>query len=128
MLRWKVTDTSKHFTYFFSDASQNIVVINFKHILVVELLLFSTSFILNHFNPVWHYWSFSFHEISSSHRRCSIKIDVLKNFTKFTEKRLCRIRLFEEVEGRRPASLLRKRLRYSCFPVNFAKFSIASIL
>ena len=52
LLQWKITDTSKHFTYFFSDASQNMIIINFKHILVVEPLPFSTSFILNHFSPV----------------------------------------------------------------------------
>ena len=44
LLRRKVTDILKHFTYFFSDASQNIIIINFKYILVVEPLPFSTSF------------------------------------------------------------------------------------
>ena len=43
----------------------------------------------------------------SSHQRCSMKKDVLKNFTKF--------------KGR-PAALLKKRLWHRCFPKNFANF------
>ena len=39
-----------------------------------------------------------------------MKEGALRNFTKFTGKRL------------RPATLLKKRLWYGCFPVNFAKF------
>ena len=39
-----------------------------------------------------------------------MKKSVLGNFTKFTGKRL------------RPATLIKKRLCRSCFPVNFAKF------
>ena len=30
--------------------------------------------------------------------------------------------LFNKVAGLKPATLLKKRLRHSCFPVNFAKF------
>ena len=41
----------------------------------------------------------------SSHRRCSVRKVVLRNFA-----------------GLRPATLLKKRLWYRCFPVNFAKF------
>ena len=48
----------------------------------------------------------------SNHRRCSVRKGNLRNFTKFTGKRLCQ----------RPASLLKKRLWHKCFPVNFAKF------
>ena len=43
------------------------------------------------------------------------KKDVLKNFTKFTGKHLCRSLL-------RPAALFKKRHRHRCFPVNFTKF------
>ena len=46
----------------------------------------------------------------SSHRRCSIKRGVLRNFAKFKGKHL------------KPATLLKKRLWHRCFPVNFAKF------
>ena len=35
---------------------------------------------------------------------------------------------FKEAAGQTPRILLKKRLRCSCFPVNFAKFEIASIL
>ena len=45
----------------------------------------------------------------SSHRRCSTKKGVLKNFAKFTGKRLCQSLYFNKVAGLRPS-------------VNFAKF------
>ena len=51
-----------------------------------------------------------------------MKKDVLKNFAKFTGKHLCLSLLLNKVAGRRPATLLKKRLRYKRFPVNFAKF------
>ena len=47
----------------------------------------------------------------NSHQRCSIKIGILKNFVKFTSKHLCQ-NLF----------LIKLRLWYRCFPVDFAKF------
>ena len=45
----------------------------------------------------------------SSHRRCSLKQGVLRNFTKFTGKHLCL----------RPETLLKKRPWHMCFPVIF---------
>ena len=48
--------------------------------------------------------------VRRSHRRCSVRKVVLRNFGKFTGKLL------------RPATLLKKRLRHRCFPVNFPKF------
>ena len=47
---------------------------------------------------------------------------VLRNFAKFTGKRLCKSLFFNKVAcwGRR--FLLKKRLWHRCFPVNFAKF------
>ena len=53
----------------------------------------------------------------SRHPRCSIRIGVLRNFTKFTRKHLCQSTFFY-----RPAILLKKRLWHKYFPVNFAKF------
>ena len=47
--------------------------------------------------------------------------NVLKNFAKFTGKPLCQSLFFNKVAGLRPATLLKKRLWYRCFPVNFAK-------
>ena len=58
----------------------------------------------------------------SSHRRCSVRKDVLRNFEKFTGKHLCQSLFFNKVVGLRPATLLKKRLWHRCFPVNFAKF------
>ena len=57
----------------------------------------------------------------SSHRRCSVKKGVLRNFAKFTGKHLCQRLFFNKVAGR-PATLLKKSLWHRCFPVNFAKF------
>ena len=53
---------------------------------------------------------------------------VLRNFTKFTGKYLCHSLFFNKVAGLRPATLLKKRLWHSCFPVNFAKFLRTPIL
>ena len=58
----------------------------------------------------------------SSHRRCSVRKGVLRNFAKFTGKHLCQSLFFNKVAGLRPTTLLKKRLRQRCFPVNFAKF------
>ena len=45
----------------------------------------------------------------SSHQRCSIKIGVLRNFTKFTGKQLYQSLLFNKV-----AALLKRRLWHGC--------------
>ena len=45
----------------------------------------------------------------NSHRRCSVKKGVLKNFAKFTGKHLCQSLFFNKVAGLR-------------VPVNFVKF------
>ena len=47
---------------------------------------------------------------------------VFRNFTKFTEKHLCQSLFFNEVVGLRPATLLKKKPWYWCFPMNFVKF------
>ena len=60
--------------------------------------------------------------------RQSIRPDVfckkgfLKSFTKSTGKHLCWSIFFNKVGSLRPSSLLKKRLRHQCFPVNFAEF------
>ena len=41
---------------------------------------------------------------------------------KFTGKHLCQSLSFNKVAGMRPTSLLKKKLCYGSFPVNFAKF------
>ena len=50
------------------------------------------------------------------------KKGVLKNFAKFIGKHLCQSLSFNKFAGLRPAALLKERLWYKCFPVNFAKF------
>ena len=58
----------------------------------------------------------------SSHRRCSLRKGVLRNYVKFTGKHLCQSLLFNKVAGLRPATLLKKKLWHRCFPMNFPKF------
>ena len=61
--------------------------------------------------------------LRSSHLEVFCLETVLKNFAKFTGKHLCQSPFFHKVGGLRPASLLlKKRLWYSCFPVNLAEF------
>ena len=53
----------------------------------------------------------------NSHRRCSVKKDVLRNFAKFTGKYLCQSLFLNKVAGLRPVTLLKKRLWQRCFLV-----------
>ena len=48
-------------------------------------------------------------QLRRSHRRCSVRKGVPRNFTKFTGKH-------------QACNFIKKRLWHSCFPVNFAKF------
>ena len=48
---------------------------------------------------------------------------LLKNFTKFTEKHLCRSLIFNKVAGRRSTTLLKRGIQRSSFPVMFATLS-----
>ena len=50
------------------------------------------------------------------------KKGVLRNFAKFTGKHQCKSPFFNRVAGPRSAPLLKKRLWYRCFPVNFVEF------
>ena len=50
------------------------------------------------------------------------KKGVLRNFAKFIGKHLCQSLFFNKVAGLGPATLLKKRLWYRCFPLNIAKF------
>ena len=54
----------------------------------------------------------------SSHRRCSAKKGILKNFTKFTGKHLCWSLFLIKFH---PWKFIKKRLQHRCFPVKFAK-------
>ena len=52
-----------------------------------------------------------------------MKEDILRKFTKFTGKHLCQSLFFNKSGGLRPATLFKRKLLHSCFPVNFAKYS-----
>ena len=52
----------------------------------------------------------------------------LRNFAKFAGKHLCQSLFFNKVVGRRPATLLKKRLWHRCVPVNFVKLRRAPFL
>ena len=55
-------------------------------------------------------------------QRCSVvKKAVLRNFTKFTGKRLSASLFFNKVAGIRPATLLKKRLWHRYFAVKFLR-------
>ena len=56
------------------------------------------------------------------------KKGVLRNFSKFTGKHLCRSLFFNKVAGLRPATLLKKKLLHRCFPANIGKFLRTSFL
>ena len=51
-----------------------------------------------------------FDQYRSSHRRCSVKKGVIRNFEKFAGKHLCQSVFFYKAAGLRPATLLKKRL------------------
>ena len=55
----------------------------------------------------------------SSHERCSVKICVLKNVTKFTGKKVCQSLFFNKVAGLRPAALLKKETLAQVFSCEF---------
>ena len=84
----------------------------------------------------WFYDScFSLRKLSrilfrSSHRKCSIKEGVLKNFAKFKRNTCARVSFLIKLQawGLRPATLLKVRLWHKCFPVNFDKFLRRSFL
>ena len=48
--------------------------------------------------------------------------DVLRNFTKLTEKHLCQSLFFNKAAGLSSATLFKKRLWHRCFLVDFVKF------
>ena len=60
--------------------------------------------------------------LRSSHRRCSVRKSVFRNFAKFTGKHLCQNLFFNKVLGLRRKTLLKKKNWRRCFPVNFETF------
>ena len=58
----------------------------------------------------------------SSHQRCSVKKDVLKNFAKLHREAPVLESLFGNFGGPQPCNFFKKRLQHRSFPVKFAKF------
>ena len=80
-----------------------------------------------------HWWHVSVTEkmqckVQKQPPKVFYKKGVLRNFAKFTGKQLCQSFFLNKVAGLRPATLLKKRLWYRCFPVYFAKFLRAPFL
>ena len=74
-------------------------------------------------------WSKSI--LRSSHRRCSLRKCILRNFAKFIGKYLCQSVFFNKVAGLRlqVCNFIKKRPWLRClFAVNFAKFLITAFL
>ena len=61
-------------------------------------------------------------EYRSSHRRCSARKSVLRNFAKFTGKHPSQSFFFYIVAGLRPVTLLTNRLWHRCFPLKSVIF------
>ena len=80
------------------------------------------------FKGTWYKFRYSIRCCRSSHQRCSLEKGVLRNFSKFTGQQLRQSLFFNKVTGLRPATLLKRRLWHSCFPVNFEKFLRISFL
>ena len=55
-------------------------------------------------------------------RRCFVKKNVLKNFSKFAGKNLFQSLFSYKISGLSLARLLKKRLWHRYFPMNFSKF------
>ena len=81
---------------------------------IVALILLTFSFKYS-----WHIIAI----LRSSRPGMSCEKDVLKSFTKFIGKQLCRSLFFHKDAGR-----LEKILRHMCFPMKFAKFLKLSLL
>ena len=64
------------------------------------------------------------HQVGNSRQEVFCKKDVLRNFTKFTGKHLCRNLLFNKVAGLRK----KKKDWHRYFPVNFGKFRRTPLL
>ena len=86
-----------------------------NHVSIIFYLVFSSC---SYFKFSCKKWQIS----RSSHRRCSVRKGVLRNFAKFTGKHPCQRLFFNRVGGLKPATLFKKRLWRRCFLVNFAKF------
>ena len=60
--------------------------------------------------------------IFRSHKRCSLRKSVIRNFAEFTGKHLCHSLILNKVAGLRSTTFLKKRLWHRSFAVNLAEF------
>ena len=68
-----------------------------------------------------------FPHVRSSHQRCSVKKDVLRNFGKFTGKHLCQSLFFNKVAGA-ACNLIKKETLAQVFSCEFCGISKNTIL
>ena len=103
----------------------NLIVLKWQNIHMISNIKYTTVY-----SKTWPRTYFTFRRgefrtllnVRSSRLEVFCRKDVLRNFAKFTGKHLRQSLSFNKVAGLRPATLLKKRLRYMCFPVDFPKF------
>ena len=64
-----------------------------------------------------------FMKCRSSHRRCSVKKDVLRNLAKFTGKHLCRSLFFNKVRKPQGCNFIKKEILAQVFSCEFIEIS-----
>ena len=88
---------------------------------LIETRLFRFANMFYHGHQAWWIsWALHLEKFRSS---LFCKKGVLRNFEKFTEQHMCQSLFFNKVAGLTSATLLKKRLWHSCFPVNFCESS-----
>ena len=106
--------------------------VNFFKVGIPCDMFLSQNFIKYHLKDmspkINEFQNLSRNKIRSSHRRCSAKKGILRNFAKFTGKHLCQSLYFNKVAGLRHATLLKKKPWHKGFPVNFPIFLRTSFL
>ena len=93
--------------------------LNTKALIFMNVYRYTPAFLYNH-----HFVASFEKSVRSSHWKFFIKAVLLKNFTIFTGKYLCRSLFLNKVEGLSPATLLKKKLRHRWFPVNFVRTAL----
>ena len=110
---------------FFSDifpsqVEHNVNETQFLFICSFIVILFGKSCFIYVYWKI--YWATSVRCSRNSLPEMFCKTVALSNFAKFTGKHLCQSLFSNKDTGLKPATLLKKRLWHSCFPVNFVKF------
>ena len=74
-------------------------------------------------SPNKRVWGLSFTMDRSSHQRCSVKKDVLRNFAKFIGKHLCQSLFFNKVAGGGACNFIKKETLAQVFSSEFCEIS-----